>query len=217
MDKVTRILHLYAQLAQGKKVNKMNFCLEVDCLERSFDRDIEDIRLYLSEFFCTQELLYDRTENVYYLTNSERHLLLEEEYLFIERILIDSGLLMDGEIQEILTHVASNTNGAKRLARQNEQHQLSQSYFDENKITLKLFYDLQRVIEQKKEIRLLYREAEASISDHKLLPCQLIYSEGKLKLLAIPVSQENPDTQEFELKKIDSFFVIGSKTYEKYK
>lgn len=81
MDKITRILRLYAQLAQGKKVNKLNFCMEVDCLERTFDRDIEDIRLYLSEFFCTQELIYDRLENVYYFTNSNRYLLEEEEYL----------------------------------------------------------------------------------------------------------------------------------------
>lgn len=68
MDKITRILTLYSKLTQGKNVNKFEFCMETDCLPRTFDRDIEDVRLYLSEMYEGRELLYDRNGNFYYLS-----------------------------------------------------------------------------------------------------------------------------------------------------
>ena len=49
MDKITRLLILYSSLINGDEINKTMFCFENDCSPRSFDRDIEDIRLFLSE------------------------------------------------------------------------------------------------------------------------------------------------------------------------
>ena len=56
MDKITRTLLLYSRLINGEKVNKFAFCMETDCIPRTFDRDIEDVRLYLSETFDVREL-----------------------------------------------------------------------------------------------------------------------------------------------------------------
>ena len=67
MDKITRLLLLYSRLISGEKVNKKSFCNEVQCLPRSFDRDIEDIRLFLSELYISDELVYSRTSNAYFL------------------------------------------------------------------------------------------------------------------------------------------------------
>lgn len=46
MDKITRMLILYSSLMNGEEINKTIFCFENDCSPRSFDRDIEDIRLF---------------------------------------------------------------------------------------------------------------------------------------------------------------------------
>lgn len=43
------MLLLYSSLLNGEEINKTIFCFENDCSPRSFDRDIEDIRLFLSE------------------------------------------------------------------------------------------------------------------------------------------------------------------------
>lgn len=71
MDKISRLLLLYSRLIQGEKINKLSFCMETDSLPRTFDRDIEDVRLYLSELFCNEDLVYDRQENVYYFAGSQ--------------------------------------------------------------------------------------------------------------------------------------------------
>lgn len=67
MDKITRVLFLYAELIKGKKVNKQRFCLETGSKPRSFDRDIQNIRGYLSDYSYGEEIVYDRRENVYYI------------------------------------------------------------------------------------------------------------------------------------------------------
>ena len=214
MDKITRILRLYAQLAQGKKVNKMNFCMEVDCLERTFDRDIEDIRLYLSEFFYTQELVYDRSENVYYFTDSKRYLLEEEEYLLIERILIDSKILKTDETQEMLLHIASNTNKANLLIEHSKTQIRSNDQPVKKGITLKLFNDLQHVIDNQKTIRFLYLDTEDTVSEYEVIPYQLTYTEGALRLIGALVQQPS-NKREFDLEKIDSFSITGTARKQK--
>lgn len=45
-DKVTRILMLYQQLLNGNIVKKATFALEHQITERTFERDIDDIRLF---------------------------------------------------------------------------------------------------------------------------------------------------------------------------
>lgn len=60
MDKITRMLMLYSSLMNGEEINKTIFCFENDCSPRSFDRDIKDIRLFLSESFSVLGLNYNR-------------------------------------------------------------------------------------------------------------------------------------------------------------
>ena len=57
MDKITRMLMLYSSLMNGEEINKTIFCFENDCSPRSFDRDIKDIRLFLSESFSVLGLI----------------------------------------------------------------------------------------------------------------------------------------------------------------
>ena len=105
MDKITRILLLYSRLINGEKVNKNAFCLETDCQPRSFDRDIEDIRWYFNEALENNKLLYNRSENIYYLKESCRTELEIMEYELIERLLLDTGVLRQDEMSELLEHL----------------------------------------------------------------------------------------------------------------
>ena len=66
-DKVTRILTMYARLIEGRKINKQSYCMDMNIDRRTFDRDIEDIRLFLSETFSNDELIYDWKNESYHL------------------------------------------------------------------------------------------------------------------------------------------------------
>ena len=72
VDKISRLLLLYYKLSQGEKVNKISFCLETGCHPRSFDRDIEDIRLFLADTYIYDNLEYKRIEKIYQFTGNNR-------------------------------------------------------------------------------------------------------------------------------------------------
>lgn len=69
IDKVTRILILYSRLIEGRKIEKKTFCEDMKINRRTFDRDIEDIRVFFSEMYTGEEVIYDRSEDSYYLKN----------------------------------------------------------------------------------------------------------------------------------------------------
>lgn len=69
MDKITRVLLLFYRLSRGEWISKANFSLEYGITGRTFDRDIEDIRLFLSELYTSSELIFDRKTNSYYISN----------------------------------------------------------------------------------------------------------------------------------------------------
>ena len=83
--------------------------METDYLPRTFDRDIEDIRLFLNEIFLNEELVYNRLDNVYYFPKSQRKLLQSLEILFLERVLLDTGALHLDEMKELMKHIYQNT------------------------------------------------------------------------------------------------------------
>ena len=78
----------------GEEINKTVYCFENDCSPRSFDRDIEDIRLFLSESYCAQELTYDRHKNVYFMTSNKRIELDQIQFLFLKQLLVSLYLLL---------------------------------------------------------------------------------------------------------------------------
>lgn len=207
MDKVTRILRLYSQLAQGKKVNKVSFCMEVECSERTFDRDIEDIRLYLSEFFFNEELIYIKSENTYCFTNGQKQLLEPEEYLFLERVLLDTKLLKGEELKELLFRIASNTEKATQMSTHGKTQMKMYEPLLHNGISLKLFYDMIRVIEAQCIIQFVYPQGSDEKTKYDVIPCRIEYKDTSMKLIAMPVHHREKK-MEFELHKIESFSII---------
>ena len=98
MDKITRLLLLYYKWLQGDQVNKISFCLETGCQPRSFDRDIEDIRLFLADSYSYEELIYNRSENNYQLTGNNHQKLDKAEYSLIKRLVIDSNIFRTDDL-----------------------------------------------------------------------------------------------------------------------
>lgn len=214
MDKTTRMLLLHSRLIKGGKVNKITFCMETDCLPRSFDRDIEDIRLYLSETFDGNELLYDRGENAYYLSGMHRTELESMEYQFIERILLDTGTLRKDEMDNLLQHLVSNAEKASFLLEKKKE--LLQTYEEplHKKALLKMHGDLTIIIRNQSVIKVRYTKMDGNYVERELLPCSLKYDMGYLYLVAYLIHKEEKYPAYFRLDRMHSFEVVRSQTKE---
>ena len=72
MNEAARILSLYIQLQEGKKINKTEYCNEMKRSTRTFDRDICVIRNTLHDCYSGMELVYDGVRKEYYMREVEK-------------------------------------------------------------------------------------------------------------------------------------------------
>lgn len=211
MDKNTRILRLYNQLIQGHSVNKTIFCAETESLPRSFDRDIEDIRLFLSENFDSQELLYDRTLNQYTLGSVQPPPLDIAEFWFLFRLLLDSCVLRKDELEGI----ASNLHNNAMISPKTHAYAIGQlaDYREPNhqKALLKLHSDLSECLREHLTIIIKVGKTLENSREYPVIPCLIQYELGSLYLKAF--LKENPLSYHcYPLEHIYSFQILGSQT-----
>lgn len=207
MDKVTRVLSLYSKLMQGEKINKVGFCMETDSLPRTFDRDIEDIRLYLSEFYRGRELLYDKLENIYYFTNLSKKSLEYMEYLFLERILLDTRILRTDEMDGLLSHLAENTDNSSDMLFHKDKSMQQYEEPIHRKAILKMHRDLIGIMETRSVIKINYTKVNGTMVKREILPCMMKYNLGHLYLIAF-LNHDYQYPAYFRLDRIYSFSII---------
>ena len=210
-DKNTRILKLYDRLKSGEVVNKTHFSLECNVSERAFDRDIEDIRLYLSEEFSPAELLFNKAENGYYLTTERRRDLMVDELLTIIKILLGSEVLRSDELYEVsetLMSFAGRKNVGKLKALIVEELANYPSKPDK-KVFIKMIWDLSECVLRKTRIRLCCREAEHEEAHVTVSPLSVIFLENSFYLAAFIEGNEDELPALFRVEHIDSFEVLN--------
>lgn len=218
MDKITRLLLLFSKLADGEKINKTIFCFENDCSPRTFDRDIEDIRLYLSESFSSVELTYERSTNTYFIDGTKRKLLEPMEYLLIEHILKDVKVLRKDEFDILLLHLLENTE--KAWSMEDETKDICSKYESplHNRALLKMHGDLRNIIKAKKCINMKYLKSNGEEVYQKILPCDVKYDLGYLYLIGYRAETEDEYPAYYRMDRIFSFEILNSQsTSEQYR
>ena len=180
MEKITRMLMLYSSLMNGEEINKTIFCFENDCSPRSFDRDIEDIRLFLSESFSVLELNYNRKNNTYYIKGAKKQQLEVMEYLFIEKILQDTPVLRNDEFVVLMQHLLMNTRESSKMITPLNKEYILYKPPQHNKALLKINGDLELAIRNQKYIRMVYQDDIGTKHICDVIPCTIRYKLGHL-------------------------------------
>ena len=178
MDDVTRALFLYSKLIEGKSINKAIFTTEYNCSGRTFDRDIERIRIFLSESYSVSELIYDRGRNAYYISRTEKTELDLVEYLFLKQILMDTAVLRADEFKTLMSHLLSGTEKSKSFDLLKKESYNDYQSPSHNKALLKIHKDLVLVIQYRKCIRMKYFKSDEEEVERNVIPCAVRYDLG---------------------------------------
>ena len=105
-DKINRVLSIYTKLLSGFIVNKAEEATSYGVNERSIQRDIDDIRIFLeSEADRTgiiNEIIYDRHDKGYRLEQVCHSKLSNNESLALCKILLDSRAFTKQEMNSLL-------------------------------------------------------------------------------------------------------------------
>lgn len=215
MDKITRMLILYSSLMNGEEINKTIFCFENDCSPRSFDRDIEDIRLFLSESFSVLELNYNRVNNNYYIKGAKRQQMEVMEYLFIEKILQDASVLRNDEFGILKNHLLMNTRDSSKMITSPNKDYVLYKPPEHNKALLKIHGDLELAIRNQKYIRMVYQDDLGTKHMCDVAPCAIRYKVGNLYFIGY-IENESKFLS-IELERVYSFEILREQTISERK
>lgn len=204
-DKITRILILYSMLAKGNKVYKSIFSMEHGINERSFDRDIEDIRLFLSEIYSPNELVFDKVENAYYITGQTKSEIDSAEAYVLAKTLLGSKALRKDEVEgivESLIGVVSNKD-ARILKAKLTNDVISYDGGKHNKAILKFVRDLSNCIFENNHIKMKYHISKNNIQEIEIYPKDILCENSQFVLLA--TKTRTGDTEKYLIDKIEEF------------
>lgn len=202
MDMTTRILKMYETLNRGKEIYKQPFCMEYEISERTFDRDIEKIRLFLSEDYSGREVKYSSETACYKIPGiEEKGSLSRLELLIIVKILKSEAGLEKQEFEGLLKSLLS-------VAERSQKKEIAEIFQEENsqyknradqKAFLKLFGDLEKCIEERAMVCLNIGEEKISF-----FPVALEYLSPEFYLLGFQPEEEEA-LRAFRLNDIGSF------------
>lgn len=105
-DKIQRVLDLYTRLLKGDMIYKKEEAVKFGVTEKSIQRDIEDVRVFLSNRTVEQgivnDVVYDQKHHGYQLKKAEQGRLSNKEVLAVTKILLESRAFTKPEMMDIL-------------------------------------------------------------------------------------------------------------------
>ena len=208
-DKITRVLTLYNKLINGQYVNKELFCMDNGVSERGFDRDIQDIRLFLSDSFSGEDVIYDKESNSYYMTGSRPKYMNKFDTVIIIKLILSTGVFREDETMEFAENLLQNVSGMDRKAVLSFLRSEIVSFKEKhNKAVIKLLSDLYSVIGSGNDIEVKYTDISGSAA-LKLSPLEIIYDKGYFYLVGAENYQIG-QIKKIRLDKIVSFTLMKS-------
>lgn len=210
-DEVNRILIMYDTMRRGREVHKEAFCMEHGISERTFERDIEKVRTFLSENYSGQRADYIPSRNRYQMPGScENGELSFPELALILKILKNGQALEKNEFEGFARSLQSVAEKRKKEAVERLIQQEIGQYEEKEgqEAFLKLFGDLLECILERNIIRLKMKGKRQGQERIRFYPVAVEYQGGEFYLLGYQKGQE---LSAFLLAEIESFQIAIQK------
>ncbi len=191
-DKIKRVLTIYSKLLEGYVVNKAEEAALYNVTQRSIQRDLEDIRQYLSaeagEKGVVSTVVYDRVERGYRLEEVYDRKLSCSEILAVCKILLDSRALRKKEMKSLLSRLIDccvpqvKHKDVKELIQNEEYHYIEPRH---RSAFLDKMWDIGQAIREHRYLQLSYRRLkDKALVKRKVQPVSLMFSEYYFYLTA---------------------------------
>lgn len=180
MDKAGRELLLFNAFISGKKVNKADFVEEHNINDRTFERDIENIRNILAEVHSAAEIKFDKTENFYYMQwihLHENNGLSAVEAVTVLKVLLPSKALRKDEMYGLARSLFAAVVPDERRKAVDECYKELDAYVSPShgNAILKMLEDLLAVIRRHLKITISYVKENGDIGECPVIPYTFIF------------------------------------------
>ena len=217
---------LLLHLQRGEVLPKEELAKTFGVNERSILRDIEDLRIFLSEQHDAREVLYDHKRRGYRLVDPHERKLSDGEALVVCKILLESRSLRKDEMFSILEKLV---HGCVPIGSQKQAEQLiaNEKYFyveprHKQPLTEKL-WELGRAVREQRLMTVKYERMDSKIVERVLKPVGIMFSELYFYLTAF-IKRDDEDTHSetlfptiYRIDRIRSFTILDEHFQVPYK
>ncbi|MDR1638701.1 MAG: WYL domain-containing protein [Clostridiales bacterium] len=184
-DKPCRLLRMNEQLAHGGVLRKDALVSDFGITSKTAQRDIESLRLYLSET-SQGDLRYDRKNDCYRLERVNGGGLGEAEVFAVCKILIESRAFNKAEFEELLNKLLAPLSQEQRKPVETRIGNERVNYLPLNhgKPLINTLWTLANLVTEQRLTRIWYVRQDKTPKDHVVKPVGIMFSEFYFYLIA---------------------------------
>ncbi len=188
-NKGFRLLNIYERLNKGEKISKQQLAEDFGVSVKTIQRDIDDLRAYISETHFTDfeaSVRYDRAKNCYYLVRLEREWVTNEEALALCKILLESRAFRKDELSQLIEKLIMQIAPADRSTAENIIRNEFVNYvpLQHKKHLLSPVWKLSEYITNQRVISFYYTRQDGKETKKTVKPVSIMFSEFYFYLIA---------------------------------
>lgn len=215
-SKSFRLLNLYEKLNRGDVIKKKAIAEEFGISEKSVQRDIDDLRVYLAERYESGDNVtveYDHAKGGYVLIRQEREVFTNEEIMVISKILLESRGLNKEELNKLIDKLLLQaTPGArlniKELILNERFHYIPPRH---GKPLINTIWELSGFIHNKEIIEFDYTRKDGMLNRRRVKPLAIMFSELYFYLITWMADDTKPYPTVFRVDRIAGLKSTGEK------
>lgn len=221
-SKAFRLLNMYERLNQGEALCKERLADDFGISLKTVQRDIDDLRAYLSEMHITERdasIRYDRSRNCYFMVRLEREWLTNEEAVALCKILLESRAFRKDELSGLIEKLILQISPADR--RVAEQIIRSEFYnyipLRHNQKLLSPIWALSMCITRLAVIEFSYIRQDGKRKKKRVKPVSILFSEFYFYLIAYAADDSVDYPIVFRIDRMSGIRETGEKFEIPYK
>ncbi len=213
---------MYEKLNRGDIINKKRFAEEFGVSEKSVQRDIDDLRAYLSESFDDGDnttIEYDYGKNGYRLIKCDREFLTNEEIFAMAKVLLESRGFNKQELNNLLDKLMlqvtpSARAGIKELILNERFYYIPPKH---GKPLIDLLWRINGYILRKEIIEFDYIRKDGVASHREVKPLSVMFSDYYFYLIAWMADDSKDYPTVFRIDRTANVKSVGKKYSIPYK
>lgn len=218
--KFNRILSIYQHLIEGRVLNKQQLALEFGVSEKSIQRDIEHLNIYLGEQTERADLMikYSRKQGGYILENAEQYHLRREDIFAIIKVMLGTRAFNQKEMNDLINMLLrqmdqSNQKMIKELI---GNELLNYVPLQHNEELLTKVWEFSEIIQRRQVIEMSYTREDFITIKRYLQPVGIIFSEYYFYLIAY-MEELKPNALDYNHVKDDHLRIFRIDRFNDYK
>lgn len=202
-----RILSIHDRLNRGDVINKKEGAERYEVDERTIQRDIADLKIYLEKDFSQREIVYDRQQKGYVIKQRGEISFSDSDIFSVCKILLDSRSFSKIDMNRILDTLVMQCDDRKRIAEMIANERFYYTPPKHNKSIIDDIWKVSQSIRHQNVVDIEYVKQDGTISNYRINPVGIMFNEYYFYLIAEKNGLDQPISQVYRIDRLKKYDV----------